>query len=389
MSKTKDTKNPISNFSTQEGLSGEKHFSKREIFLSRVKRRFLKHVWVARVVLFSAVVLGIYILVVGLGLIFRNLGIFKYTRFAYDFAFPKIKNIETSGGRTNVLILGKAGEGNTAPDLTDTIILASISHNNPQITLVSLPRDIWIPSLRAKLNSTYYWGNQKREGGGLILAKSSAEEVVGEPVHYGVVIDFSGFVKVVDILGGIEVDIERAFTDEFYPIAGREDDECDGDPEFNCRYETISFSSGPQTIDGETALKFVRSRNAEGDEGTDIARAKRQQKILASLKKKILSPGVFFSPEKVSALIEIAKTSIETDIAGNAAAVLLRRILDTGENINSYVLPEELLFNPPKSFIYDNLYVFVPIAEGWEEVHGWVDCVLAGGSCEPGSFVNR
>ena len=150
-------------------------------------------------------------------------------------------------------------------------------------------------------------------------------------------------------------------------------------------------------MDGETALKFVRSRNAEGDEGTDIARAKRQQKILASLKRKILSPEVFFSPKKVKALLEVAKSSLETDIAGNAVAVLSRRILDAGENISSHVLPEEFLFNPPTSFIYDNLYVFVPIAKdpstgsgrSWGEVHGWVDCILAGGSCEPDSFVNR
>lgn len=387
MSKEKEIDNSTSNFNTQEPVR-EKRFGKREILVSRIKRRFLKHVWLARAALFSFVVLSIYLLVVGLGFIFRNLGIPGYTSLAYDFIFANERKIESSAGRTNVLILGKAGEGYTAPDLTDTIIFASFSHSSPHLTLISLPRDIWIPSLRTKLNSSYYWGNQKEKGGGLILAKSSAEEVIGEPVHYGIVIDFSEFVKMVDILGGIEVDVEADFVDERYPITGRENDECDGDTEYKCRYETVRFNEGVQVMDGETALKFVRSRNAEGDEGTDIARAVRQQKILASLKSKVLSPKILLSPKKIFSLFKTVQDSVETDIKESSLAILSRRILDAGENISSLVLPEEFLYNPPKSYLYDNLYVFIPTAQDWEHVHGWVDCVLEGGVCNPGDFVN-
>ena len=58
------------------------------------------------------------------------------------------------------------------------------------VSFLSIPRDIWIESLRIKLNSAYYWGNERQENGGLILAKSSVEEIIGSPVHYAVVIDF-------------------------------------------------------------------------------------------------------------------------------------------------------------------------------------------------------
>jgi len=113
-----------------------------------------------------------------------------------------------------------------------------------------------------------------------VLAKSVAEEIVGIPVHYAVVVDFDFFQKVIDELGGIEVDVETDFVDDRYPIKGREDDLCNGDPKFSCRYETVEFKKGLQFMDGGAALKFVRSRNAEGDEGTDLARIARQEKVI-------------------------------------------------------------------------------------------------------------
>ncbi|MEJ2441683.1 MAG: LCP family protein, partial [Patescibacteria group bacterium] len=97
------------------------------------------------------------------------------------------QKIQTTEDRTNILILGRSGEGHDSPDLTDTIIFASVGHTDHSVKLISLPRDIWIPELRAKLNSTYYWGNQRQKGGGIILAKSTVESILGQPVHYGLV----------------------------------------------------------------------------------------------------------------------------------------------------------------------------------------------------------
>jgi len=157
----------------------------------------------------------------------------------------------------NILILGKGGQGHEAPDLTDTVIFASLKHNDPTLALVSLSRDIWIPELRAKLNSAYYWGNQKQENGGQILAKSTVEQIVGKPIHYIVVVDFSGFKNIIDTLGGIEVEVERSFIDERYPISGREADDCGGDdPEFLCRFETVSFAA---SITASSGCKTTRS----------------------------------------------------------------------------------------------------------------------------------
>lgn len=353
-----------------------KKLNKRKIAISRFKRKLLKHVWFVRAGLIALILLGFYLLYFLISLMLGRLGVTSYVGLIGDFIFTPTQKIQTREGRTNILILGKGGEGHEAPDLTDTVIFASITHVNPSLSLISLPRDIWIPELRAKLNSTYYWGNQKKEGGGLILTKSTVESIVGQPVHYGLVIDFSGFMKIVDVLGGVKVDVERGFVDEKYPISGKEDDECDGDLEYKCRYETIRFEKGTQTMDGETALVFARSRNAEGDEGTDLAREIRQQKILAAIQTKTLSSEVLFSLKKTLSVWEVVRESVETDIDSSTGAILARRLLQTRNIIKSHVLPEDLLINPPIQYRYDNLYVFVPEAGDWEEVQGWIEDVL-------------
>ena len=388
MVKEKESVSATSNFSTQDSEAPKKALTKKDIFISRLKRRFLRNIWVARLAIFSLIILAIYLVSVFLGIIFNKIGISKYTGIVYDFVFTPEKKIATTAGRTDILIMGKAGEGHTAPDLTDTIIFVSVSHVDSSVILLSLPRDIWIPSLRAKLNSAYYWGNQKQEKGGLILAKSSTEEIVGKPIHYGIIVDFSGFKRIIDVLGGIKVEVQTSFIDEKYPIAGRENDECDGDPDFKCRYESVKFDAGVQSMDGETALKFVRSRNAEGDEGTDLARSARQQKVIAATKDRVLKPDVFLSPKKMLTLWKVTKDSIETDMDPSAVAILARRVVENGQKISSFVLPEEFLLKPPASSLYDNLYVFLPRGESWDPVHGWVDCVFEAGSCDPEEFVN-
>jgi anionic cell wall polymer biosynthesis LytR-Cps2A-Psr (LCP) family protein len=129
-------------------------------------------------------------------------------------------------------------------------------------------------------------------------------------------------------------------------------------------------------MDGEMALKFVRSRKGTNGEGTDFARSKRQQKVITAIQKKVLSPSVMLSPSKVKKLINIAKETIETDIDTSTGAILARRLVQSKDNINSYVLDGEFLENPPTSFRYDNLYVFVPIAGDWSGVHGWIEEIL-------------
>ena len=375
---------------TEETKLTSKEMSKRRIFLSRLKRKLFKHVWVIRILILSGIILFTYSLFHISSQFIKGTRVPYYYDLVSNFVFSPKGVVREMDGRTNILLLGKGGEGHEAPDLTDTILFLSLDHRDKKVTMISLPRDIWLPDLRTKLNSAYYWGNKKEPparasgleaGGGIVLTKASVEEILGQHVHYAVVLDFSGFKKIIDVLGGVEVDVEVSFVDKKYPIPGREDDLCDGDPEYGCRYETLHFVQGKQVMDGETALKFARSRNAEGDEGTDFARQKRQQKIIEAVKSKILDRSTLLSPKKLLEIKEAFLSTLETDIGENEGAVLARGFLNSKDNISSYVLPEELLINPLKSAQYDNLYVFIPKDEGWGEVHKWVMCALSGGEC--------
>lgn len=360
-----------------EGLKNKKRL-RRWVLFSRIKRKLMaRYLWLVRGGIFLA---AIGVLVVSIFLVRWLLGAVganRYIDVVRAFIFVSDEKIKTLNNRTNILVLGKAGEGQVAPDLTDTMILVSVGTDD--VEMISLPRDIWITSLRAKLNSTYYWGNQRQEGGGLVLAKSTVEEIVGVPVHYGLVIDFSGFTQLIDELGGVEVVVEKGFADEWFPVPGREADECDGDPEFKCRYETIVFEPGRQLMNGETALKFVRSRHSDDlSEGTDFARSARQRQVIVAIQEKMMSRAVWRSPRLLKRLWEMGLSMIETDMTEVEMATIARKTYDAREKINSYSIPEELLVNPPLGARYDNLYVFVPTGsvgektEDWTEVQKWI-----------------
>ncbi|MEK9200876.1 MAG: LCP family protein [Patescibacteria group bacterium] len=259
--------------------------------------------------------------------------------------------ITPSQAAINILVLGIGGGSHQSPDLTDTIIFTSLSIKANTITTVSIPRDVWIPKLSAKINSAYH-------SGGLSLAKSVVAEFVGQSIHYALVLDFSTFVKAIDQLGGIDVDVENTFTDGQYPIAGRENDLCEGDPTYACRYEQITFTKGDTHMNGEAALKFVRSRHsADPVEGTDFARSKRQSKVITAFQKKLLS-----SPKSFSALYNLASTSIKTDIPKSQILPLSNFLFQNRQNsIRSYAVSEpEHLYHPLNMRPYSGQWVLVP-----------------------------
>lgn len=294
--------------------------------------------------------------------------------------------------RTNFLILGLGGPKNEPSGLTDTIIFASVDHVGDEVLLLSIPRDIWIPEMRAKINSAYYYGNRS-EGLGLEWARRYVSQIVGQPVHYVIVISFEGFEDLVDILGGVDIIVDRGFTDTQYPVSGRETDPCGGDPELRCRYETVTFATGSSHFDGKTALKFVRSRQAVGEEGSDFARSNRQQKVLLALQEKMLVPGFYLNSEKIGKVLGIVMQSVETDIPESHFAALGRLALVVPKaNIRQEVIGFEatslgFLKNPAISPNYDNQWVLVPRGGGWVPVQAWVSCLLRDDDCPAEEFI--
>ncbi len=293
------------------------------------------------------------------------------------------QSLEQTDGRTNILALGvdrRSNAGFVSGVLTDTIMAVSFDAKKKEATIISIPRDLWVKMddyTSGKINSAYAFG-------GVELTQSMVEKILGIPFHYFVVVDFGSFEEAVDVLGGIEVDVERTFDDYRYPIFGKELDECDGDPEHGCRYEHLHFDEGLQHMDGETALAFARSRYAEGPEGGDFARIARQQKVALAAKDKALSLQTLTNPGKLKELYELFSDSLETNIGFKEVerAFKLSRNFDNGQ-IKSYLISgawndENALLYTPSAELYGGAFVLIPKAGNYSEIHYFVQKLLFG-----------
>lgn len=244
-------------------------------------------------------------------------------------------------------LMGHGSPGHEGGLLTDSIMVIKIDTGLKKIGLISVPRDSWIqlPSsgwdkqVGWKVNAAYAIGSSQNqylqrpeefqgEAGGGRMARYALEQLVGFPINYFVALDFDGFEKSIDVLGGVDVFVERAFSDPMYPIPGEENNTCGKseeeiaalvatisatlvEKEFPCRYEVLSFNRGMTHLDGATALKFVRSRHAAAD-GGDFNRARRQRSVLLAVKDKVLAIG--FIP-KIIPFISSLTANMRTDIS--------------------------------------------------------------------------
>lgn len=346
-------------------------------------------------------------------LIFVGVGLFKVVKFFpvfWELMFHKeVALKETKENRINMLLLGVGGGNHEGPNLTDTVIFASLDPKTKRVTLVSLPRDLWIPDLNAKVNAAYTYGDEQKTGGGLEKTKSVVSKVLGQQIDYAVKIDFSGFERAVDMAGGLDIEVANTFDDYAYPVSGRELEPCGFDEvkiaslsaeiatgsateaeAFPCRYEHLHFDKGMTHMDGETALKYVRSRHALGVEGSDFARSQRQEKVITAFKEKLFSAGTILNPSKVINLIDVLQGSIEMDIKQSEfddfvrlaqkmkGAKITSAVIDTGDGERF-----GLLVNPPISEEYRNAWVLSPRQGNgqYKEIQKYVACVIDGKNC--------
>ena len=291
----------------------------------------------------------------------------------FRLVFDQGADLKPIDGRVNVALLGIAGGNHEGADLTDTIIVLSFAPQKHTISMISVPRDTWSDTLKDKINSAYHYGEEKKPGGGLILAKAILSDVVGLPIQHSVVFDFTGFRDIIDLVGGITINVPKAFTDPDFPIAGRENDTCGGDPEFRCRYETLHFDAGEQRMDGERALKYVRSRHAEGDEGSDFARGKRQQEMLLALKTRITSRDILLNPTTLEKLYVAFDKATDTDMNIGQLLTLGKLFVKTKEADIKKISLEDQLYSPPTSWY--GRFVLLP-KDSFDAIHEYIKAAL-------------
>lgn len=292
--------------------------------------------------------------------------------------------LKESDGRTNILLLGVDGRtiGElTGSQLTDSIMLVSVGKSSKDVALISVPRDLWVQSTTGgyyKINELYATFGGK-EGTGTAEVVSAVERVLGIPVHYHAVINFTLFKEAIDILGGVEVYVENSFTDSLYPIEGMEN----AQPE-SARYETISFTQGINKMDGETALKYARSRHGDNGEGTDFARARRQQNLLKAVKDKALSSQTLLDFSKVKALYDLYAKNIDTDLDISSIQLFYELAsLNSFSNMKSLVLDDRsetenggLLYSPTDLTLYGGKYVLIPKTGDYSQIHAYIQKFL-------------
>lgn len=307
-------------------------------------------------------------------------------------------NLKEDDGRTNVLLLGsdKRSSGAITSELTDTLLVASIGRVDHDVVLISLPRDLWITDpIGAKLKINEVYKNYDRylgsggspvECNGKTLKSSgdaimtTVENTLGIPIHYYIVINFELFQEVVDTLGGVEVDVERSFSDYWYPVEGKEN------APLSERYQTVIFEQGLQKMDGERALKYVRSRKGTNLEDTDFARSERQQKVISAIKSKTLSLETLINPGKIKELFDLYEKKVDTNISfGDVQNFYLLSQQISFDKVVSIVLDDRsasdeggLLYSPQDNELYGGAYVLIPKAGDFSQLHAYVQRFVFG-----------
>ena len=183
-------------------------------------------------------------------------------------------------GHTNILLLGEGDKTHDGLDLTDSIMVASIDATNKSVAMLSLPRDLYllktdkmgagrINTLYRDYKGTLVEGGQTRPEASRNAMMEIAKElgtVLGVEIHHVIKVDFSGFTQAVDAVGGIYIDVPQDLVDPEYPAS-------------ETGYTTFTLLAGQRHLDGETALKYARSRHST----SDFDRSRRQQQILTAI----------------------------------------------------------------------------------------------------------
>ena len=222
----------------------------------------------------------------------------------------------------NVLVLGYGGQGHEGAYLTDSLVLLSVDLGTRRTAQISVPRDLWVQvppdsGRYAKLTTAYDYGyragDQSPVAGGR-LATRKVEQVTGLSVDRWVLIDFGSFRGLVDALGGVDIEVERAFS-AAYPA--------NDDPSVDASWTRVSFAAGRQRMDGETALRYARARYADVPaEASDFARAQRQQQLVRAIAARLKSPSTWW---RVVAVLNALQPALRTNLAPLDLLVLVLR----------------------------------------------------------------
>lgn len=263
--------------------------------------------------------------------------------------------------RINILFLGMGGPNHPGGMLSDSIMVLSIQPKEKKAALLSIPRDLLVPIPSHgddKINSAFADGyndylnkscakkNKNDCYGSAVDAGAKLEgqtvaNILNVPIHYYVVANFTGFEKIIDQLGGVDVYVDGAIYDPLFPA------------EDMIHYLPFKISAGQHHLDGKTALKYARSRETT----SDFDRAARQQKVLKAVKDKAMQTGFISNPQKIIDVITTLGDSLKTDftIAEIKSFALLVKDIQVDQIISKVLSTDQggLLVNYSNGVYYE------------------------------------
>ncbi|WP_196593324.1 LCP family protein [Pectinatus sottacetonis] len=228
------------------------------------------------------ILLLVFLVAAGCGAIFAG---FLNT----DHKTDKEKGMLVAADKATVMIMGVDSRHDDV-GRSDTLMVATIDPKKNQAALLSIPRDTRVKIKNHgwdKINAAYAYGGHN-------LTRDTVEQFLGVPMDHYVVINMEAFEKIIDDIGGVDIDVEKRM---YY-----------NDPWDDNGGLHINFQPGMQHMDGKTAIEYVRYRDSEGD----IGRIKRQQKFMKAVMDKVLSPAII---PRIPAIVAEVFHAVKTDMS--------------------------------------------------------------------------
>jgi LCP family protein required for cell wall assembly len=280
-----------------------------------------------------------------------------------------ISKLSQGDRRINILLMGLGGDSHPGGNLTDTMLIASIDPKNKEVAMISVPRDLFIkvPNYGSyKINSVFSLQDYSTEDvtssqttkkknidGNMALMKKTISSFLGVPIHYAAVINFEGFKKIIDALGGVDINVTKELYDPYFP------------DQYVLGYDPFFVNKGLNHMDGETALKYARSRETT----SDFDRSRRQQEVIMAAKEKAVST---FNPRKISQIVDILSDSLRTDMQLSE----MNELFSIARDINKDKIKTKVLDDSADGLLYadkyDDMYVLVPNDPTLKEIHDFV-----------------
>lgn len=315
--------------------------------------------WLLGFILIVAAICGL--LFYKTGFTFSQMGLWSDEAGGFLPILEDVPRTEKNQDIINILLLGLRGEGDPNGGLlTDTMMLVSIKKSTNQVAMISIPRDLYMvmPAasqkeaenpIREKINFAYALGEERSRGSGPLYAKAIVSKITGLYIDYYVVADFVAFKEIVDIVGGVDVILDKPFS------------------------ETAQFSkdillelpAGKNHLNGDEALYFVRSRYSTND----FDRARRQQLVMLAIKDKVMTLGTLFNPVKMFGLLDTMGRHIRTDMG----LADIQDVIGLAKNSDFKSVKHKVFDTTEQGLLYattsdSGAYILLPVGDNFEKM---------------------